>query len=171
MNGNWMNGPLLEYVNAWKWDDVIEFIKIHPEAGRAIHPSTCGGTVLHHAVYAEEVAIVKKLVQLMTVEDLELKDEMNNTALGSALIGTDIDKMIEIVECLVEKNQKLLTIDDSGHNIPLVGAVWLQNWKMATYIYSITPLETLNDWEAAQIISLGFVFKRLGEILNMINYY
>jgi hypothetical protein len=171
MNGNLMNGPLLEYVNAWKWDDVIEFIKIHPEAGRAIHPSTRGGTVLHHAVYAEEVAIVKKLVQLMTAEDLELKDKMNNTALGSALIGKDTDKMIEIVECLVEKNQNLLTIDDSGYNIPLVGALLLQNWKMATYIYSITPLETLQDWDAAEIISLGFVFKRLGEILNMINRF
>ncbi|KAK9911687.1 hypothetical protein M0R45_035582 [Rubus argutus] len=168
MNGNLMNGPLLEYVNAWKWDDVIEFIKIHPEAGRAIHPSTWGGTVLHHAVYAEEVAIVKELVQLMTAEDLELKDEMNNTALGSALIGKDIDKMIEIAECLVEKNQNLLTIDDSGYNIPLVGALMLQNWKMATYIYSITPLETLNDWDAAEIISLGFVFKRLDISLDLI---
>lgn len=170
MNGNSIYEAFFENVNDWNWDAVMEFIKIHPEAVRAKHPSD-GMTALHNAVDDEEVDIVKELVQLMTMEDLEMKDNDGDTALACAVLGDDIDKMVEIVKCMVEKNKKILTIADSDDDIPLLTAFKLQMWKMATYIYSITPLETLNDRHAAQLISFGFAHKCLGEVSNMINYY
>lgn len=170
MNGNSIYEAFFENVNDWNWDAVMEFIKIHPEAVRAKHPSD-GMTALHNAVDDEEVEIVKELVQLMTMEDMEILDNDGDTALACAVLGKDIDKMVEIVKCLVEKNKKTLSIADSDNDIPLLTAFKLQMWKMATYIYSVTPLETLNDMQAAELVSLGFVHKRLGEVSYMINYY
>lgn len=57
-----MNEALMEYVDALKWDAIMEFIKIHPEPVRERHPSNYT-IVLHHAANAEEVDNVKELVR------------------------------------------------------------------------------------------------------------
>ncbi|KAK9910396.1 hypothetical protein M0R45_034361 [Rubus argutus] len=150
------------------WDFIMQSILSSADAAaraRARHPLN-GSTILHYAVSAAKVDIVRKLVELMSVEDLEISNNIKNTALGTAIVGKDTDQMVEIVKCLVKKNEKLLTIADSAKNIPLVGAFMLQKWKMATYIYSVTP--NLKDTDAAQLVSLGIVHKFLDIPLEII---
>ncbi|PRQ53094.1 hypothetical protein RchiOBHm_Chr2g0162701 [Rosa chinensis] len=109
----------------------------------------------------------------MTEEDLEeILDPSGRTAICYAL---DIPPVYsgEIVKCLVEKNKKLLSIiDPSTKMIPLVmahGFKWHRH--VAKYLYDVTPHETLNVHQAAQIISQGFINKRFDISWDLIQRY
>lgn len=154
-------------LNNNKWDDAMKFIELNPEAVREKDPSD-GKTVLHLAVNAEEVDIVKKLLPLMRDEDLEILDDENFTALDYCPLLLDTDANVEITKCLVQKNKKPLTVVDPELEIPLLQAYINGRLKMTNYLYSVTPLET-NDPNAADLISLSFSTKRFGKTFKF-NY-
>lgn len=102
-----------------------------------------GSTALHVAVSAGHVNIVKKLVKIMSNEELKIKDEDKYTALGhSAFVGN-----IEIAECIIAECADLLSIGNGNeHLIPVVLALAFnpKGIEMARYLYYKTPAEDLN---------------------------
>ncbi|KAG5239581.1 protein ACCELERATED CELL DEATH [Salix suchowensis] len=141
LNNNEMNGPLLTlYKHAHKgdWDATKNYLSRYPDAIKAkIKP--CGGTALHVAASAGNLKVVEELVKLMSVEELEIQDDVGNTALSCAAI-VGITKM---AECLVSKNQNLVTFVNENEWIPLVEACICNYKDMALYLYSVTPVEFL----------------------------
>lgn len=136
------------------WDAVMEFIRLYPEAVRATHPSN-GMTALHYAIDNEMQHVAKELVQLMTEDDLAIQDEDGDTALhGAALAENASDHMTETSKCMAILN--------SSDETALLAAFTVGNYKLAEYLYSVTPFESIRDKDAAQIIYEGLRDKKLG---------
>ncbi|XP_028952868.2 uncharacterized protein [Malus domestica] len=150
--------PFLEAVQAGRWEAAKDFYIQHPEAVRVRHP-LYGKTALHIAVEAGRVDIVKELVSLMDEADLEIK----STADGRTALDIAAYKgIIEMAQCMVTKNQKLLSIPNAFNDLPIVQAYLLGHWHMARYLYSVTPLDDLmpdKGPQGASIISLCFSAK------------
>ncbi|XP_050133559.1 uncharacterized protein LOC126609711 isoform X9 [Malus sylvestris] len=129
--------PFFEAVQAGRWETAKGIYIQHPEAVRVRHP-LYGKTALHIAVEAGHVDIVKELVSLMDEADLEIKS-VGRTALAIAATKG----IIEMAQCMVTRNKKLLSIPDACNHLPIVDAYLLGQWHMARYLYSVTPLEDL----------------------------
>ncbi|XP_070673293.1 uncharacterized protein [Malus domestica] len=163
---NRVNPTLLNLLEKEDWEAAMEFLIQHPKALTARHET--GGTILHLAIISKKVDIAKELVHLMRPKDLEIQDDFGLTALHFVISG--ILESVELAKCMVEKNKKLLSIvfppektDPlmTGKNTPLLEAQCYEGGeKMARYLYSATPCETLNDSDCATLIINGFRFKR-----------
>ncbi|TQD77421.1 hypothetical protein C1H46_037038 [Malus baccata] len=173
---NHVNQTLWDLVDKKEWDAAMELLKRHPKAVTA--RIWGGGTMLHWAVFLKKVDIAKALVHLMTPEDLEIQDDGGLTALHRVIIS--IPESVEVAKCMVEKNKKLLSIVlPRGKTIPLLAGkitplIQAHNLsheegeKMAQYLYSITPHETLNDSDCAMLIIQGLALKRFGIAWDLI---
>ncbi|KAJ6317335.1 hypothetical protein OIU76_012969 [Salix suchowensis] len=93
------NGPLLtlyKYAHSGEWDKTEDYLSRYPDAIKAkIDPR--GGTALHVAARAGNLKVVEELVKLMSEKELEIQDDIGNTALCSAA-AVGIKK---IAECLI----------------------------------------------------------------------
>ncbi|RXH69490.1 hypothetical protein DVH24_037274 [Malus domestica] len=128
--------PWFEAVRSGDWCKAKQFLTLHPSAITETDP---WGTALHNAAYEGREQIVEELVQLMTKEQLETISHRGHTALTIAAAEN-----IKIVECLVAKNKKLLSIaKDSSQMTPIVIAAKNGQWDIVRYLYSVTPLEDL----------------------------
>uniref|UniRef100_A0A6N2LQJ9 Uncharacterized protein n=1 Tax=Salix viminalis TaxID=40686 RepID=A0A6N2LQJ9_SALVM len=123
---NERNGPLLTLLGCHK--------NLHPA-----YTINLGGTALHVAASAGKLKVVEELVKLMSEKELEIKDDRGNTALSSAAT-VGITKM---AECLLSKNQNLVTFLNENKYFPLVEACICNYKDMALYLYSVTPVEFL----------------------------
>ncbi|CAN6708080.1 unnamed protein product [Malus baccata var. baccata] len=165
---NHVNQTLLNLAMKKDWDAAMELLKRHPKAVTA--RIVRGGTILHWAVFFKKVDIAKELVHLMRPNDLEIQDNGGLTALHRVIIS--IPESVELAKCMVEKNKKLLSIVNpsykfipllAGKITPLIQAHDRSHEggeKMAQYLYSVTPHETLNDSECAMLINQGLMLKR-----------
>ena len=88
---------------------------------RATIPFT-GKNALHVAITAGHESIVEELVELMTEQDLEMKNSD-----GSMVLATAIHEMasMAIAKCFIRKNKKLLSISQEGFGLPVIDAVML----------------------------------------------
>ncbi|KAL5568426.1 hypothetical protein UlMin_025001, partial [Ulmus minor] len=123
-------------VGKGNWPTAKEFLTVHPEAIR-VTSLTCNRTALHVAVSFGHLDIVKELVNLMTPEDLEIKEKgLGHTAFHIAVEKGDIS----MAKCMVEKNQNLLCITDHSDMIPIASVVNIGRKliKMARYLYPLT---------------------------------
>ncbi|CAN6708094.1 unnamed protein product [Malus baccata var. baccata] len=147
----------VNYVVSLKWNDAIKFLCDHPDAGSAIISD--GGTALHYAIWnlrSCSARIIEQLVGLMTREDLQIKDSNGLTALHHLI--RCYPERVEVAESMVKKNRKLLTILDSEETPLVVEAQSREKGeRMANYLFSETPPETLEVTDAAQLISLDIV--------------
>ncbi|GLT26364.1 hypothetical protein SLA2020_080570 [Shorea laevis] len=98
-----------------------------------------GITALHIATTLGHFEIVKELVKIAREDYLEIQDDNGDTALSLAACNGKK----EIAECLVQKNDKLLTILNKQGYAPLVVACVNRQKDMASYLYSITQIEFL----------------------------
>nr|XP_011467813.1 PREDICTED: uncharacterized protein LOC101315069 isoform X3 [Fragaria vesca subsp. vesca] len=146
--------------------EALEFLKQYPHPIRELRHPSSNFPALHFAASEGNLIIVKELVRLMTEEDLEeILDPSGRTAICCAIENL---ATLETVKLMIEKNKKLLSIVDPSTNmIPLViahGVKWYRV-DVVKYLHSVTPLETLNAHQAAQIISQAFVLKRFGIVI------
>ena len=136
-----INGPLLtlyKYAHIGDWDATKNYLSQYPNAKKArIKPY--GRTALHVAACAGNLTIVEELVKMMSEEELEIQDDEGSTALFSAAT-VGITKM---AECLVSKNENLVTFANRYPKIPLVEACVGSQMDMVRYLYSVTPIEFL----------------------------
>ncbi|KAM7529145.1 hypothetical protein LguiB_032555 [Lonicera macranthoides] len=145
-------------MNDGNWNALKSFLEHRPDALTA-KISDSGNTVLIDAVVAGHTNIVKELVNLMSVQDLEAQDISGYTALAAAARGG----IKEIAETLVAKNRKLVSVSEfKNKKIPIVIASENGHEDMTRYLYDITPLEDLKDKNGVELlkhcISAGTLF-------------
>ncbi|KAM1187268.1 hypothetical protein ACFX2J_023221 [Malus domestica] len=123
---------LFAAVRRGDWDEAKGLLTLHPSA---ITATDSWGTALQNATKFGHEQIVEELVQLMTDEQLEIKDKNGWTALAAA-----VRENIKMVKCMVTKNKKLLDIAvKSLQKTPIVIAAWNDQWDIVRYLYSLTP--------------------------------
>ncbi|KAL5568922.1 hypothetical protein UlMin_025497 [Ulmus minor] len=156
------------------WRIVKDILTKHPqeeeEIVRKIHPGT-KETGLHVAATAGNENIVKELVKLMQKEDLEIKGTDECTALTEAVLTG----MTSIAKCMVEKNEKLVSIAGPDKLLPVVDALSFGHKDMADYLYSKTPEQNLspeNDFNnAAALLFWSIDAKDYDIALDMLNRF
>ncbi|CAB4268878.1 unnamed protein product [Prunus armeniaca] len=107
--------PLFDAVSRGDWNEAKEFLTLHPDAIRARH-SYSNKTALCMATDLEHEHIVEELVQLMSEEDLEITDNNGRTVLALAASRGNI----KMVECMVRKSKKILSIAINQNLTPIV---------------------------------------------------
>ena len=133
--------PLLRAVGSGDLDATEKFLKDDPEAVKAKLTSQ-GDTVLHIATFFGHLHIVERLVQLMSEDDLALKNKDDSTALHLVTL-IESKNIVKVGKCMVEKNTRLVTIADARDWLPVTLALDLGHTEMARYLYSVTPFEVL----------------------------
>ncbi|XP_059439017.1 uncharacterized protein LOC132171657 [Corylus avellana] len=97
-----------------------------------------------------EERFVEKLVELMSEEELEIKDDNGVTALAQAVILENIG----MVDCMLTKNTNLLKIEDSLNRIPLIAALEYGNIEVARHLYSVSlPYQTFSDTDSSTTLT------------------
>lgn len=116
------------------WHAAKGILRDHPEV---INMSITNGedTVLHIVSSTQHTHFAEKLVNKMTVEDLELQNKEGETALCVAVASTT--KMVDV---LLKRNSGLLKIRKKG-GLPLLCAIWGGDKNMVAHIYSKINLE------------------------------
>jgi ankyrin repeat protein len=144
--------PLRTAINRGNKDAAIDFLSLNEDAKTA-RISKDGGTVLHVAVFAGRTEIVEKLVELMSMEELEIKDENGCTALLWAAVQQINTGMID---CMLRKNSNLLDIPDHSNRIPLIAALEYGNIEVARSLYSASLRydQRLSDIHTSTVLSL-----------------
>ncbi|KAK9291470.1 hypothetical protein L1049_019418 [Liquidambar formosana] len=125
---------LFKAVDRGNWEDTIALLQNIPNALQAKISAT-DDTALHVAILAGHVKIVDELVNLMSAEDLELKNKFGATALSTIAISGNT----KMAEAMVEKNPRLLSIKDDRGHIPVVVAALYGQKDMVRYLYPMTP--------------------------------
>ena len=143
------------------WNVAKEFLNRHPHAISA--KITVGGrTALHVAAEAGDVHIVEELVKQMSEGNLEIKDNEGFTALAlSTYFGN-----YRIAECMLGKNENLISIPINDGRIPVVLALSNGHLKLARYLYLLTPVEILmpeNGAVGATVVCQAIYNKALGK--------
>nr|KJB18671.1 hypothetical protein B456_003G065800 [Gossypium raimondii] len=130
---------LYRKIEKGKVEEVKEFLRENPNA-LTEKITLKDDTALHVAVLAGRTDIVKVLVEMMGKEELEMKNDMGETAFSIATIN----ESRKMVEDMVEKNSNLLTLKNRYGAIPVVVASLFSAKEMVRYLYQITPKEILN---------------------------
>ncbi|KHG10335.1 Serine/threonine-protein phosphatase 6 regulatory ankyrin repeat subunit B [Gossypium arboreum] len=130
---------LYRQIEEGKVEKVKEFLRENPNALRE-KITLKDDRALHVAVMAGRTDIVKVLVEMMGKEELEMKNDMGETAFSIATIN----ESWKMVEDMVEKNSNLLTLKNRYGAIPVVVASLFSAKDMVRYLYQITPKEILN---------------------------
>ncbi|KAM1429222.1 hypothetical protein ACFX2I_045443 [Malus domestica] len=129
-------------------------------------------TALHNALCEPSklsVRIVKKLVDLMEKEDLAIQDDLGRTALH--YLVREYPERVEVAKCMVDKNYNLPTIFTTSMPPVVVAEMQEKGKRMARYLYSLTPRQTLRVRDGAQLISSGFLHKRFDIVWDLIQRY
>ena len=145
--------------------DTEKFLKDHPEAVNA-KITSIGETALHIAAMFGHLDIVKKLVPLMSEDDLQLKNNCGDAALHYACFSNNKNNNVKAVKCMVEKNKKLLTLTDLSGRIPVTKAFVFGQAEMGRYLYSVNPcvvLQLENEKHAAELLKLSYYSKMFGK--------
>lgn len=115
------------------WNTAKIILQLKPGAVRA--KITKGSeTALHIAAGAKHIFFVEELVKWMRAEDLELKNEVENTALFFAAVSG----IKRIAEVMVNVNPRLPQIRGSNNSTALHMATLLGHREMVWYLYSKT---------------------------------
>ncbi|GKV34313.1 hypothetical protein SLEP1_g42690 [Rubroshorea leprosula] len=134
---------LLKDIKKGDSDAVKELFETHPLYSVVLEDRSAAledrSTLLHVAIAAGQVELAKKLISVMSDEELEIRNKRGQTALSSAACKGSR----KIVECLVEKNKRLLEIPDCEKKIPLVLACATHHKSLTLYLYSETPRKIL----------------------------
>ncbi|KAD2804936.1 hypothetical protein E3N88_38313 [Mikania micrantha] len=127
------------------WETAKFIFDKHPNLVR-FNLSKNFGTTLHVVVTAEETELtlnfVKNLVNMMTREELELKNNHSNTAFWVAS-ASGKKKMAKI---MIEKNRSLLDIRGNGDYLPLTISAMNGIHNMVKYLYKNSKKMTGDHW-------------------------
>ncbi|KHN29416.1 Ankyrin repeat-containing protein [Glycine soja] len=143
-------------------DDAKESISISPEDIFTKSPE--GKTVLHVAVEAGHVEIVKILVEMGKKTLVKMQDKKGYTALALAAKLTDNKEM---VECMVEiGGDELLSIaakEGPVYEIPVLLASARGHKKMTRFLFNNTPWPLLrrNRWQCALVLLSRCIYNEI----------
>ncbi|KAG4992764.1 hypothetical protein JHK87_026221 [Glycine soja] len=146
-------------------DDAKESISISPEDIFTKSPE--GKTVLHVAVEAGHVEIVKILVEMGKKTLVKMQDKKGYTALALAAKLTDNKEM---VECMVEiGGDELLSIaakEGPVYEIPVLLASARGHKKMTRFLFNNTPWPLLrrNRWQCALVLLSRCIYNEIFDV-------
>ncbi|KAM0042748.1 putative ankyrin repeat-containing domain, PGG domain, ankyrin repeat-containing domain superfamily [Helianthus debilis subsp. tardiflorus] len=104
------------------------------------------GTALHVAATSEETKqtlnFVKNLVNMMTREELELKNKLGNTAFYVACVFGNT----KVAKIMMEKNNVLSNIRGSHEYLPLSASALAGKYSSVKYLYYHSQKMTGNHW-------------------------
>ncbi|KAJ0764254.1 putative ankyrin repeat-containing domain-containing protein [Helianthus annuus] len=107
------------------------------------------GTALHVAAIADQnqwtkknLDFVKNLVDMMTIDDLELKNKHSNTAFWIATAFGDM----EMAMIMMEKNPNLLNIRGSAGLLPLSVSAFTGRHSTVRYLYNSSQKMSGDHW-------------------------
>ncbi|ESR61923.1 hypothetical protein CICLE_v10014428mg [Citrus x clementina] len=129
------------------WDFARNFFNLNPEAV-CVRISRNQDTALHIAAGARRTLFVQELVNLMTPEDLALRNKVGNTALCFAAVSG----VTKIAEVMVNKNRELPSIRGNKGATPLCMAALLGHKEMIWYLYSVTKEEDLKEEDRIELL-------------------
>ncbi|KAK9226940.1 hypothetical protein WN943_011988 [Citrus x changshan-huyou] len=129
------------------WDFARNFFNLNPEAV-CVRISRNQDTALHIAAGARCTLFVQELVNLMTPEDLALRNKVGNTALCFAAVSG----VTKIAEVMVNKNRELPSIRGNKGATPLCMAALLGHKEMIWYLYSVTKEEDLKEEDRIELL-------------------
>ncbi|KAK9061336.1 hypothetical protein SSX86_018516 [Deinandra increscens subsp. villosa] len=93
---------------------------------------------------------VKKLISLMTPEDLAIQSSFGRTAMfGAAMVGN-----VDAMKLMVDKNPRLPNISDMGNQIPLHLAASTAQKDSVNYLMKVTNEEFLKDLRGVLVHAL-----------------
>nr|GLL49330.1 ankyrin repeat-containing protein NPR4-like [Ipomoea trifida] len=100
-------------------------------------------TLLHIAAVGGNTLFVRKVVEMLKSEELEVVNEYGCTSFYNAVASG----VVENAKCMIEMNQNLISIGaggaDSNNNnkiAPIYQAALLRHNKMVSYLYTVKPL-------------------------------
>ncbi|KAJ9159804.1 hypothetical protein P3X46_025274 [Hevea brasiliensis] len=114
--------------------------------------------------------MVELLVENMTKEDLEVRDNNDDTALTIAAgIGAT-----RIAECMIQKNKELVSIQGEQDLLPVIVACKNGHKDTAKYLYAITPFVLLLEKNGAHgsLLLRASIFSKMLDIsLDLLQKY
>ncbi|GKU88397.1 hypothetical protein SLEP1_g2666 [Rubroshorea leprosula] len=144
------------------WEGVKRFFVLHNYPLNTLIISDAGYTALHVALKVGQDKIAEELLEMMSEADLETKTIRHG--------GTDLSFVAKLgrthlAKCIVQKNSRLLTIEDKRGYIPVSRACAVGHKEMTEYLYSVTPPQVLlsqNGIHGYHLIRSGIANKILG---------
>lgn len=161
---------LIKALEHGNWYVIETLIRACPDILREKISST-GQTALHIATQSGNVKIVEKLVEKMDKEDLELKEEL---AQFTPLALACLDGFIEIAQCMIHKNPRLVCIVNEDGNLPVLLAAMRGKKDMTRFLYSVTPSEELAPEKGpngATLVNTCIVKQMLDIALDILERY
>ncbi|KAB1220599.1 hypothetical protein CJ030_MR3G015852 [Morella rubra] len=158
---------LLNHVRSGDLNALKDFLRLHPQATSA-KITFIDQTALHIAVLAGHERIVQELVERMSDDNLAIQDIDGYTALARATTTGNY----RMVECMIKKNQKLVSIAESSWgSIPVVISMNFDYKELAHYLYSLTPqqdLEPEKGHHGASLVSFAIYTLTLDIAVDLI---
>ncbi|KAJ4835263.1 hypothetical protein Tsubulata_019652 [Turnera subulata] len=131
--------PLVAAINNGDWDSVKGFLDWDHTALTAVI-NRQGELPIHAAIRGKQWNITRELIDLMSEKELELQTSKGATALHFASWA----QHIRIVECLIQKNERLVQLKGKtqvGYPVTMAGLV--SNEETTRHIYNRTPIQLL----------------------------
>ncbi|XP_034229651.1 serine/threonine-protein phosphatase 6 regulatory ankyrin repeat subunit B-like [Prunus dulcis] len=117
MNAEDIRNYLVELIKISHWKEIVRAYKLNPMAHRAIIHMT-GDTALHMAVADWQEHLVEDLVELMSTEELAIKNKSGNTPLHiAASMGHT-----RICACIAKGRPDLVWVRNNDNETPLFSA-------------------------------------------------
>lgn len=139
--------PLLLAALKGDWDFAREFFILNPQALCA-RITRNQETALHVAAGARHIIFVRELADLMTPDDLAVRNKVGNTALCFAA-ASGVKKIAEV---MVNKNKNLPSIRGGNGVTPLCMAALLGHQEMVSYLYSVTEDNDLTEEDRIELL-------------------
>ncbi|MED6198218.1 hypothetical protein PIB30_064047 [Stylosanthes scabra] len=140
---------LRKAVTSGNWNEASSYDKTHP--GYWVHtPLTMNGDIaLHIAVTMQHTHFVEKLVQHMSLQDMEIVNADGNTAFSIAVISGNM----EITKILLNKNPGLVWIrGQKDHMLPIQLACKASHLGIVDFLFERMPLATLPSHQDIAIL-------------------
>ena len=154
---------LCKAIQIGNWKAAVELLNSPLHAINAII-AVGNKTALHVAAEAGDVHIVEELVKLMDIGDLGIQDVDGFTALARATFNGNY----RMVECMLGKNEKLVSIPICGGLIPVGLALHNGHLELARHLYLLTPKEILTAEDRitwSRVVCAAIYSKALGKNL------
>jgi len=132
------------------WNKASSYSRIHPHWWR-IPLSARGITALHVAVSMKKISFVEKLLNCMSMEDLEIRMADGNTAFCLAAMTGNV----KIVGILLGKNGRLAWIRGQRDMLPIQLASCAGHIAMAEFLFQAHQGD-LNNLPFQDIVKLFF---------------
>ncbi|KVI09628.1 hypothetical protein Ccrd_011981 [Cynara cardunculus var. scolymus] len=131
-----------------------EILKKNPNAVRALVTGASETALMVASPIEGNQEFLKKLISLMSPEDLAMQDSFGQTALSGAILAGDVD----VMKLMVEKNPDLPHIRDMYNLIPLFIAPYsCDNDAVVRYLLDVTNESYLRDPQTALLVA-GLIY-------------